>query len=304
MKPSISVVIPVYKNTDIFCHNLEINKQFFTGLEVIIMNDYPQENITQAVKKVIPEAKVFNNKKNLGFGVIVNEGVKKTQGKYVLLINSDVLLQDQSFLKSLDLFRADKKLFAISFAQFEADGKLIGGNTAKFNSGLLEHRRQIREKIESNFWAEGGAMIFRKDIFINIGMFDSLYSPFYWEDIDLSYRAWKTGYQVLFDPEIKVEHHHETTIGKFFQKQDILKIAYRNQFIFHWKNITDKNKINAHIKSLPKMFFSALIKKNWALIKGLLMAIGKLPIIIKKRNLLKSTFIKSDDQVLSLFKND
>ncbi|PJE58197.1 MAG: glycosyltransferase family 2 protein, partial [Candidatus Portnoybacteria bacterium CG10_big_fil_rev_8_21_14_0_10_36_7] len=45
--------------------------------------------------------------------------------------------------------------------------------------------------------------------------FDELYSPFYWEDIDLSYRAWKTGYTVLFDPQVLVEHHHETTIRTF-----------------------------------------------------------------------------------------
>jgi len=303
MKPSISIVIPVYKNSNIFCHNLEINKRFFTGLEIIIMNDYPSDNITEAVHKILPVANVYNNKRNLGFGSTVNEGVKKTHGQYVLLLNSDVVLKDQSFKKALDLFNKDDKLFAVSFAQFELNGQLVGGNTARFKNGLLNHYRKQKQKIEPNFWAEGGSMIFKKDIFVKLGMFDDLYSPFYWEDIDLSYRAWKTGYRVLFNPQIKVEHHHETTIAKFFQKQEILKIAYRNQFIFHWKNITDKNKITSHLKSLPKIFFSALIKKDWALIKGLFLAIKLLPKILNKRKSLKPTFIKSDDQVLDLFKN-
>lgn len=304
MKSLISIVIPVYKNTDIFCHNLEINKQFFLDSEIIIMNDYPLENITEVVHKIIPTAKIYNNQKNLGFASNVNAGVKKSHGQYVFLLNSDVILKDQSFEKALDLFEKDDKLFAVSFAQFESNGQLVGGNTARFENGLLHHFRKQRQKIEANFWAEGGSMIFKKDIFVKLGLFDELYSPFYWEDIDLSYRAWKTGYHVLFNPQVKVEHHHETTIGKFFKKQNVLKIVYRNQFIFHWKNITDKDKINSHIKSLPKMFFSALIKKDWALIKGLFMAIKLLPKILDKRKLLKSTFIKNDNQVLSLFNND
>jgi len=304
MKLSISIVIPVYKNTDIFCRNLEIDKQFLTDLEIIIMNDYPLENITEVVHKIIPTAKVYNNQQNLGFGSNVNKGVKKTHGQYVFLLNSDVVLKDRSFEKALHLFEKDDKLFAVSFGQFEIDEQLVGGNTARFENGLLHHSRKQRQKIEPNFWAEGGSMIFKKDIFIKLGMFDELYSPFYWEDIDLSYRAWKTGYHILFDPQIKVEHHHETTIAKFFQKQNISKIVYRNQFIFHWKNITDKDKITSHIKSLPKMFFYALIKKDWPLIRGLFMAIKLLPKILNKRKLLKSTFINNDNQVLSLFKND
>lgn len=304
MEKQVSIVIPVYKNTAIFCRNLEKNKNFFEGYELIIMNDYPDEDITSVVHRIIPTARIYNNKKNLGFGSNVNEGVKKTHGQYVFLLNSDVVLKDQSFADSLALFEKDNSLFAVSFAQYENNGQLVGGNTANFKNGLLSHSRKQRKKIEQNFWAEGGSMIFKKDIFMKLGMFDNLYSPFYWEDIDLSYRAWKIGYHILFDPQTKVEHHHETTIAKYFQKQNVLKIVYRNQFIFHWKNITDKDKINSHLRSLPKTFFSALFRGDLALIKGMFMAVAKLPEILRKRRLLKKTFIKSDEQILSLFKND
>ena len=61
-------------------------------------------------------------------------------------------------------------------------------------------------------------------MWLKLGGMDTLYSPFYWEDIDLSYRAWKSGYQILYDPNIIVEHHHESTIAKYFDKKKVSDI--------------------------------------------------------------------------------
>ncbi|GIW64222.1 MAG: hypothetical protein KatS3mg092_0155 [Patescibacteria group bacterium] len=77
----ISIIIPVYKNYEMFYKYLEINKKFISDCEVIIMNDYPFENITKKTKEILKTAKVFNNKKNLGFAVNVNKGVKKATKK-------------------------------------------------------------------------------------------------------------------------------------------------------------------------------------------------------------------------------
>ena len=80
---------------------LEINKKHFDGCEVIIINDYPLENITKRVKRIYLEAVVINNKKNLGFAGNVNRGVLKATRNYVFLMNSDVVLIDNSFLTAL-----------------------------------------------------------------------------------------------------------------------------------------------------------------------------------------------------------
>ena len=50
----ISIIIPVYKNYEMFFKFLEINKKYFSGCEVIVMNDYPGENITKKTKKIYP----------------------------------------------------------------------------------------------------------------------------------------------------------------------------------------------------------------------------------------------------------
>lgn len=294
-KYPISIVIPVYKNTEMFFKYLKVNKKYFEGCEVIITNDYPLENITSQVKKVFPGAIVINNTVNLGFAGNVNRGVLRSTRDYIFLMNSDVVLTDDSFLSELKYFVNDDKLFAVGFAQTERDGKIVGANQVYFKNGLISHsyRQSITNYPSSNFWAEGGSSIFKKKIFIDLGSFDELYNPFYWEDIDLSYRAWKAGYRILYDPNIKVEHHHESTIGKYFDRYKILRTAFRNQLIFHWKNLTDKDLILKHLLNIPKYIF----------LPGFFDALIKLPEILKSRKKTIKLFVKSDKEILSQFKS-
>ncbi len=297
-KNPVSVIIPVYKNYELFLKYLEINKKYFAGCEVIVMNDYPLKNISQKVKKILPTVIVINNKKNLGFAGNVNSGVKKSTRNYVMLINSDVILKDCSFLNSLEYFKKNEKLFAVGFAQEEKDGTIVGSNRGYFKDGLINHAHQPISNFHppaggpiSNFWAEGGSSIFKKQLFVDLGMFDDLFNPFYWEDIDLSYRAWKSGYQILYDPNIKVEHHHESTIGKYFDKKKILKIAFRNQIIFQWKNLTDEDLILKHLLNIPKLIF----------IPGFFAAFVKLPKILQARQKAVKLFVKTDKEILNKF---
>ena len=276
-----------------FFKYLEINKKYFDGCEVIMMNDYPLENITEQVKKICPEVIIVNNKKNLGFAGNVNKGVLKATRDYVFLMNSDVVLIDNSFLTALKHFERNDDLFAIGFAQIEKDEKIVGANRAYFSNGLINHSSLFPNpySLTPIFWAEGGSSIFRRKLFVDLGLLDELYNPFYWEDIDLSYRAWKAGYKVLYDPNIKVEHHHESTIGKYFDKSKILKIAFRNQLIFHWKNMTDQDLIMKHLLNIPKFIF----------IPGFFDALIRLPNILQVRKKTVKLFKKTDKEILSLF---
>ncbi|MBI5127448.1 glycosyltransferase family 2 protein [Candidatus Roizmanbacteria bacterium] len=290
----ISIIIPVYKNYEMFYQYLETNKKYFNGCEVIIMNDYPHQNIAKSVKKIYPEAIVVNNKNNLGFAGNVNKGIMLAKRNYVFLMNSDVILRNDSFLKAVDHFKTDKDLFAVGFAQLEKNGKIVGANRGYFKRGFINHSHLSIYNFHQpfpNFWAEGGSSMFKKNLISELGMFDNLYNPFYWEDIDLSYRAWKAGYKIVFDSKTHVEHHHESTIGKYFDKSRILKIAFRNQLIFQWKNLTDKDLLIKHLVNLPKHIFTP----------GFLDALVKLPQILKARKKTQKLFKKTDKEILNIF---
>lgn len=292
-KYPISIIIPVYKNYEMFFKYLEINKKYFEGCGVIIMNDYPEENITKKVKRIYEEAVVVNNKNNLGFAGNVNKGIKLAKNKYVFLINSDVVLKDNSFVKSLEYFTKESKLFAIGFAQEENNKKIVGSNKGYFQNGFINHdfRLTNNNQLSINFWAEGGSSIFKRDIFIKLGMLDELYNPFYWEDVDLSYRAWKSGYMIFFLSNVLVEHHHESTIKKYFQEKKIKRIAFRNQLIFQWKNLTDKDLLLKHFIYLIRYVFTP----------GFFNAMLLFPKILKERKKVVKLFKKTDKEILEKF---
>ncbi len=295
----ISVIIPVYKKREMFLRNLEHNLKYLKGTEVIIVNDYPGESLKTYLKgkRVI----LIENKVNLGFGGAVNTGVKRASNEFVVLLNSDVILHDDGFQQVLSYFKKGNKLFGVSFAQKEKSGIIVGKNSIYWKNGFLHHKKAGDIKPGFNAWAEGGTCILDRNKFLALGGFDEIYSPFYWEDIDLSYRAWKKGYEILFEPRVLVEHHHESTIRTYFTPIHVKKIAYRNQFLFVWKNIVDKDLLLNHLLLLLPNLLMQLGKGDFVFLKGFFLALGKTSQVLKSRKLQTKTFTISDSQILALF---
>lgn len=233
----ISVIIPFYQDTQLLLGNLRKNKVYLSECEIIVVNDSPEIDIASQVKQLIPSATVVTNAKNLGFSLTVNAGVQRSTREFVFLLNMDVVLLDRSFTKSLAHFQTDPSLFAVSFAQKENNGMIVGANEGYFAKGMYYHRTKKSDTRCENLWPDGGSCVIRKKFFVELGGYDGIFSPFYWEDVDLGFRAKKMGWHTVFDPSILVEHHHETVIGSHFPKEQIKKIATRNQLLFVWKNI-------------------------------------------------------------------
>lgn len=293
----ISIIIPTYKNKRIFLANLSHNLQFFRGHQIIVVNDDPGESIAEDIKK-LKDVVLIENEKNLGFAGAADMGVRSATHDDVMLLNSDVLLHDRTYEKAIDELKENPRLFAVSFAQQEKNGTVVGKNRIYWKNGLLLHERVADLTTGKTAWAEGGACMLNKKIYLAVGGFDTLFSPFYWEDIDLSYRAWKDGYEVHFDRDILVEHHHESTIGKYFNHDRIKTIAYRNQFFFIWKNIVDKKLIKSHILRTCRSVLPMLIR-DMSYVKGLFLALLKLGEVRDKRK--QSYTSLSDQTIINIF---
>ncbi len=293
----LSVIIPTYKNADSLKKNLIHNLQFLVNCEVIVVNDDPGDSIKKILDD-IPDITVIENEKNLGFGPTVNKGVQATTGDYILLLNSDVLLYDDSYKKAFRYFD-DNLVFAVSFAQKEKSDQIVGKNKLFWLNGFLQHSKVENLQFGVNGWAEGGSCIIHKKKFDELKGFDPMYSPFYWEDIDLSYRAWKKGYKIFFDPQIIVEHHHETTIKAFFNKDIIKTIAYRNQILCIWKNIHDTKLMVSHIMNLSIQIVRAVLSGDTVFLRGVAQALKRLQPVLKTRKEVAQHV--TDHEILSQF---
>ena len=96
------------------------------------------------------------------------------------------------------------------------------------------------------FYGGGGSCAFDRAKFLELGGFDGLFAPFYLEDTDLGFRAWKRGWKTLYQPRSVVYHEHRGTIGKRFSEERIEAVLKKNYLLFSWKNIHEWRRLSEH----------------------------------------------------------
>ncbi len=290
----ISLIITNWNGLSLLKKNLEtviINSP--EADEIIVTDDASTDESVAFIKdlqKKYSKLKLIANKKNLGFGKNSNKAVSRCLGDFIVMLNSDIY-PHQDYIKNALHHFSDPQVFGVGFAELDNE------NWARifWANGYLQHEpgKEIK-KTHISAWLSGGGSIVRKDIFKKLGGFDSVYDPFYCEDLDLGLRAWKSGYILLWEPKCIVEHHHEATMSKF-SKNLLNYIKERNRLLSVWRNFTD-----------PKFVFSNKIGMIGRILSG--------PNYIKiiraaKKQIKKSNppiiFPKlTDQEILNKFKND
>ena len=302
----VSIITPNYNGKELLKKNLPKVFDAVGNAEIIVFDDASTDGSLKVLDSFKSKIKVIKNEKNFGFSSTVNFGVKAAEGDIVILLNTDVI-PERGFLSPLLSHFKDDKVFAVGcMDKNKEEGKIVlrGRGIGFWKRGFLIHARGEVNKTNT-LWVSGGSGAFRKSIWEKLGGFDNLYNPFYWEDIDLSYRAIKSGFKVLFEPKSVVFHEHEKgAIKKNFLPSQIKSIAYRNQFIFVWKNATDLDLQFSHLFWLPYHFIKAFIRLDLAFFKGFFNAFIKLPQIIKSSLRNQKLFALRDNQVIAFGENN
>jgi len=268
----VSVVIPNWNGRSLLEKNLPAVLAI-RPFEIIVVDDASPDDSINFLKENYPQIKIIRHQKNLGFAAACNSGVKAAGGEIVVLLNLDVVPKKDALEKILPDFE-DPKVFAVSFNEPSWSWARI-----IWRNGFIEHKPGSKtQKTHISAWASGGSAAFRRSIWEKLGGFDEIYKPFYWEDIDLGYRAWRGGYKILWEPKAVVYHKHEAIIGKHFSKKYIDFISERNRLLFIWKNITDFWMITEHKLYL----FSRLIKQP-GYFKILGGALKRFPLVLPRR---------------------
>lgn len=285
----LSIVIPNYNGEKLLEQNLPAvvracRQWQKKGWEIVIVDDASDDGSVAFLGKNYPQVKVIVHRKNRRFAATCNTGVKSAGGKVVVLLNIDVS-PESNFLKPLLAVFKNSQVFAVGCKEKDQrDGKVVysGRSEGEFRRGFLLHRRAQDQNKTETLWATGGSMAVDRAKWLELGGMDTLYRPAYWEDIDLSWRARKKGWQVLFEPKSVVNHRHETTNLKVFGKEKMKKFAYKNQFLFVWKN-GDVLMLAGHLFWLPYHLVIGLMKRDSLFWQGFLLALLQLPeLLIKK----------------------
>lgn len=305
----IDIIIPNYNGAHLISENLPKVLRSLEGYsgKVIIVDDGSKQEDTQALREVVREnnegkkVELVEHPINKGFSSAVNTGVKSSTADYVVLLNSDVIPRKDFLGPLIEEIEKDELIFGIGCMDESIEGEkkiLRGRGQARWSKGMLLHSRGETDKSDT-FWISGGSSIFRRELYMKLKGMDEIYNPFYWEDIDLSYRAQKSGYKISFNNKSIVEHLHEKgAIKKNFKKNKVTTVVYRNQFTFLWKNITDTKLLVSHIIYLPYHALGALKRGDAEFFKGFFLALSRLSAIIKKRSIQKKDYQLSDSEII------
>jgi GT2 family glycosyltransferase len=282
--------------------------------EVIVVDDGSVDDTIHWVE-TIPEknVKLITRRRNTGFALACNLGFSACHHQIVILLNNDVLV-DKNFIVPLISHFEDERVFGVTFKALGRDQTTFcnGGKIGEFRMGFW---RAFRNYDVSNgnsnlspdsdslysFTVCGGFCAFDRRKLQELDGFEPLMSPFYWEDVELSYRAWKRGWVIHYEPKSIVYHEASTTIRGAFNRFRIDRINTRNRLIFMWKNLHDPGMLIKHLGSIILLAFQALFLLRAAFFGGLWDSLRCLPTIISKRRVeLRAAKVK-DANIQKLF---
>jgi|SRR5690348_2014269 len=298
-KFSVSVVIPNWNGVYLMEKHLANVIKATPDAQIVVADDMSTDGSVEYLRKNFPKVVVVERKKREGFAANVDAGVHQATGDIVILLNTDVE-PETGFLQPLLNRFNDEDVFAVGCLEKSAEnGKIVlrGRGLGHWVKGYFVHTRGEVNR-ETTLWVSGGSGAFRRSMWDQLGGMDTLYNPFYWEDIDLSYRARKAGWKTVFEAKSIVHHYHEEgKIKREFTPTDVKRIVYRNQFIFIWKNVTDIRILVAHALWTPIRLLQTILHGDMLMLQGYILALFKLPQIFARRQAQASVYKIQDEEV-------
>ena len=220
--------------------------------ELLVVDNGSEDGSAAFLAECFPSVKVLALPRNLGFGGGSNSGFAAAKNDIVVLLNSDMRV-DQNFLQPLLDGFSDEKVFAVScqifFSDSEKHREETGLTEGWWENGRLWVGHRIDEKVNRPFpcfYGGGGSCAFDRRKFMELGGFDELLRPFYYEDTDIGYMAWKRGWKCLYQPASIVFHEHRGTIGKKFDRSYVDGVVRKNALLWVWKNIHSGPRLAGH----------------------------------------------------------
>ena len=238
---NLSIIIPSFNTKALLNRCLlsiyESLKDAIVDFEIIVVDNASNDGSIELLKKKYPRVKKILNKENVGYGRANNQGIRKATGEYVLLLNSDIVVENNAI----------EKLLAFAKPNTFVGGKLLNEDgSAQASCGpmytlpvvfamlflkgdALGVSRYSPNEVRRVDWISGACILAQKQTFVDAGLFDEGIF-LYMEEIDLFYRAKR---EVIFCPEAEFIHTGAASSGS--RKTPVINI-YTGLVYFYRKH--------------------------------------------------------------------
>lgn len=267
----LSIIITRFRNPEMLKVCIDSIRKNLTlkDFEIIVSDSETDEETRLLMKEDYPELTFIPSKENIGFEGTVRNGYKKCRGKYILILNHDIIVKKDSIENIL------------SYMANNPDAGLVGPRLLNFNESLqpscfrfytpltIIYRRtffgrlgfakkHLDRFLMKDFdhrstrevdWLMGSAMMTSKNAVKKVGLMDPRFK-LYFEDVDWCRRFWENGLKVIYFPSSEMYHYH----GRGSAGKSIIKTLFSNRLA--WIHISSA------IKYFVKYFGKPLPKHN------------------------------------------
>lgn len=225
--------------------------------ELFVIDNASSDGSVELIRKKFPEVNLITNTKNNGFAAANNQAIKQAQGEYILLINPDTIVQEDTFSTILSFFQNHPECGMLGCKILNPDGslqlscrrsfptpwvaftKIIGLSKLFPNNKLFGYYNLTYLNPDQTYEVEaisGSFMFFRQQVVDDVGYLDESFFM-YGEDLDWCFRIREAGWKIYYLPETKIIHFKGESSKK--SEVDLTLQFYRAMKLFvekHYHN--------------------------------------------------------------------
>lgn len=235
--PTISIVIPVWNRAELTYRCLESLVPTFDEVpcELIIVDNGSSDR-TQELLERTTNVHVIRNQANMGFVRACNQGAEKARGEYLLFLNNDTHVLNGSVARLLETIQSDSNIGAVGGRLILMDGRLqeagsivwADGSCLGYGRGGLPFAPEYCFARDVHY-CSAALLLTRRQLFVDLGMFDRRYEPSYYEDVDYCMAVHVAGYRVMYQPLGTIVHRE---FGSSDRAQSAIDLQLKNQRVF------------------------------------------------------------------------
>lgn len=254
----LSIIIVNYNVKEFLLNLLQSIRNGVNNIrtEIIVVDNASDDGSVELLKERFPEVKLIVNSSNAGFGAANNQALQIAEGKYLLLINPDTIIKENTLKEMISFFESHTEAGIAGCKVLNPDGSLqlacrrgfpgpwtsftkVMGLSRLFPKSRLFARYNLTFLPENETYevdaVSGAFMMMRRELYKKIGGFDPRFFM-YGEDLDLCYRAQKSGYKVFYVHTTEVIHFKGESTKR--SSMDETKVFYDAMHLFVRKHFS------------------------------------------------------------------
>jgi GT2 family glycosyltransferase len=234
--PKVSILLVLFNQAELSFHCLQtLGRALDVPAEVIIL-DNNSTDLTEALLDRIDGARIIRSLDNLHFLRGVNHAAAEAQGSYLLLLNNDTRVKPGSIAAACSRLDSESDVGAVGGKLVLLDGALQEAGSIIWRDGSCLGYGRGRDPGEPEFqfrrdvdYCSGAFLMVRRDLFEQLGRFDTAFAPAYYEETDLCMRIREAGFRVVYDPNVEVTHFE---FGSSSSADSAIELQQRHRAIF------------------------------------------------------------------------